>query len=609
MREPFGNARSLTKRPTHDASANPQMSSRRVTVSAPGPLDLLEESIRLLRSNPTALGVYLVGTLPFVVSLLYFLADMSRSAFAADHCAVGSIALGWVFLWMKAAHGVFGALLLERVRNEAPKPWTSQRLLRIGLVQAALQPWGLIVLPAPLIGGILPFIADNERLLSVSLGLVGLGLGLTMGWSYAFFQGVSVVADRCDGVARAAASDAWRQACLWPIQNHSGLGLLGLFGLFVYLNASIAILTVPALLKLLLGIESDFTLSPQSVFNTTFFSTALALAWLTLDPIAKAYYVLRTFRGESMTTGADLRAQLRLLEKSRGIVLLLMLLCLNAPSTIAAAEADSPSRSELHAPTSTSAVLNESKAMTNPMDQALDDVLNRRTYTWREPRDHPSADANQSQDWLTRLIKQMEQSLQGSLQRIGRAFFQFIDWLILRRLKPTGGGNTSLFDWTAGLDVVLYGLLAVGLAVLGYQAYRVWRRREISPVLEAALATTVPDLRDEQTTADQLPEDGWIRLAQELTGRGELRLALRALYLASLASLAHRELVTLEKHKSNRDYLREFERRARAFPGLQGAFHSVVATVDRTWYGTHEVTPTNFAEFDENVRTLLTQKP
>lgn len=587
------------------------MSSRRVTVSAPGPLDLLEESIRLLRSNPTALGVYLVGTLPFVVSLLYFLADMSRSAFAADHCAVGSIALGWVFLWMKAAHGVFGALLLERVRNEAPKPWTSQRLLRIGLVQAALQPWGLILLPAPLIGGILPFIANNERLLSVSLGLVGLGLGLTMGWSYAFFQGVSVVADRCDGVARAAASDAWRQACLWPIQNHSGLGLLGLFGLFVYLNASIAILTVPAVLKLLLGIESDFTLSPQSVFNTTFFSTALALAWLTLDPIAKAYYVLRTFRGESMTTGADLRAQLRLLEKSRRIVLLLLLLlCLNAPTTIAAAaEADSPSRSELHAPTSTSAVLKESKATTNPMDQALDEVLSRRTYTWREPRDHPSADANQSQDWLTRLIKQMEQSLQGSLQRIGRAFFQFIDWLILRRLKPTGGGNTNLFDWTAGLDVVLYSLLAAGLAVLGYQAYRVWRRREITPALEAALPTTVPDLRDEQTTADQLPEDGWIRLAQELTGRGELRLALRALYLASLASLAHRELVTLEKHKSNRDYLREFERRARAFPGLQGTFHSVVATVDRTWYGTHEVTPTNFAEFDQNVRTLLTQKP
>ena len=74
----------------------------------------------------------------------------------------------------------------------------------------------------------------------------------------------------------------------------------------------------------------------------------------------------------------------------------------------------------------------------------------------------------------------------------------------------------------------------------------------------------VPDLNEESVTADQLPEDGWLQLARELMERGELRLALRASYLAGLAHLGHRELIHLARHKSNRDYDRELHRRARA---------------------------------------------
>jgi len=47
----------------------------------------------------------------------------------------------------------------------------------------------------------------------------------------------------------------------------------------------------------------------------------------------------------------------------------------------------------------------------------------------------------------------------------------------------------------------------------------------------------VPDLADENIRADQLPEDGWTKLARELLERGEFRLAMRAFYLASLAHL------------------------------------------------------------------------
>ena len=50
---------------------------------ARGPFDLLEEATHLLRTAPAAtLAVYYLGAVPFVLGLLYFWADMSRSPFA-----------------------------------------------------------------------------------------------------------------------------------------------------------------------------------------------------------------------------------------------------------------------------------------------------------------------------------------------------------------------------------------------------------------------------------------------------------------------------------------------------------------------------------------------
>ena len=58
-----------------------------------------------------------------------------------------------------------------------------------------------------------------------------------------------------------------------------------------------------------------------------------------------------------------------------------------------------------------------------------------------------------------------------------------------------------------------------------------------------------------------LPANRWLDLAKELMAKGSLRLAMRALYLATLSYFAERELVTVEIYKSNRDYERELQRR------------------------------------------------
>ena len=115
---------------------------------------------------------------------------------------------------------------------------------------------------------------------------------------------------------------------------------------------------------------------------------------------------------------------------------------------------------------------------------------------------------------------------------------------------------------------------------------------------------SVPDIADENVIASQLPEDDWLRLARELMGRGELRLALRALYLAGLAHLAQREMIRVAKFKSNRDYEQELRRRARALPELQAAFAENVGIFDRVWYGLHEVTQEALQRFQINLEKI-----
>ena len=98
----------------------------------------------------------------------------------------------------------------------------------------------------------------------------------------------------------------------------------------------------------------------------------------------------------------------------------------------------------------------------------------------------------------------------------------------------------------------------------------------------------MPDIQDENVGADQLPGDGWMKLARELLERGELRLALRAFYLASLAHLAARNLISIARFKSNREYERELRRRGHSFPDLLAVFGDNLASFERIWYGLHE---------------------
>ena len=122
-----------------------------------GGLELVEEATHVLRAAPAAaLAAYYIGSLPFVLGVLYFWADMSRNPFARRHDIEEALGLTLLFLWMKFWQVVFVRQIhASRVREPAPA-WSLARIWRIAVTQTMLQPWGLFLVPLALIT-VLPF--------------------------------------------------------------------------------------------------------------------------------------------------------------------------------------------------------------------------------------------------------------------------------------------------------------------------------------------------------------------------------------------------------------------------------------------------------------------
>ena len=111
------------------------------------PLELVEEAVHLLRMSPASLAAHFVGALPFAAGLLYFWADMSRGAYADRRCATDAFALAALYVWMKTWQTIFARSLWSRLSGEPPTRWDWRRIARVVIVQAALQPTALLLLP------------------------------------------------------------------------------------------------------------------------------------------------------------------------------------------------------------------------------------------------------------------------------------------------------------------------------------------------------------------------------------------------------------------------------------------------------------------------------
>jgi hypothetical protein len=532
-------------------------------------LELIEEATDVLRTAPPGvLAAYYAGSLPFFLALLFFWADMSHSAFASEHLMGAALALGLLFLWMKFWHVVFAQQIRAVIGAETTGPWDWRRIARIWTAQTILQPSGLLLLP---------------------LGLLSV---LPWPWLYAFYQNLCVLDDGRSLRLSALCQAANRQALRWPRQNIFALLILLLFSCFVLFNWCTVLFMLPGLVKTLAGVESAFSRSASSLFNSTTVAVVFALTFLSVDPIAKTMYVLRCFYGESTGSGADLAAELKQLvrqaQSAIAVVLAAVLFLAAAPLCATTTE---------QSPAPPPAVQGIPAA---ELDQSIQQVIQRSKYTWRMPRDEQALAVNEQEGIVAGFIRRCAETVVSW----AKAVFEWIARQLTSFTLPLSSGDRKSggYGWITSSEVLLFTLLALVASTLALVLLRLWQtRRARVTAVPSQPARIVPDLADENVSADQLPEDGWTKLGRELLARGELRLAMRAFYLSSLAHLASRQLIRLAKYKSNRAYERELRRRDHVFAELSVLFGENVSAFDQIWYGLRQVSRETVEHFAANV--------
>jgi len=501
-------------------------------------VEILEEALQLLRTAPSAaIAAYLAGAIPFLVGLLFFLADMARNPFAAERLPTESLSLAALFIWKSVWQAVFAAWLY---RHYALAPPQSLKLTRLVAIQGALQPFSLLAIPVSCLM-VVPF-----------------------AWTVAFFRSAGLYAALGEPEVIAAAR---RQAGLWNRQNWLLLSLISLAALLLFVNLLILIVLLPQIGRSLLGIEDEFARLGIRLLNWTTLAVAGCVTWLFIDPLLDAVYVLRCFHGESLATGEDLRVGLK---RAIGVIALALMLCTAAPSVSAQAPAGLPAS-------------DVGKGIDpQRLDRTINEVIRRREFAWRTPRPPRPEPQGRWVGWVRSALDTLARGVAWVSEKIQKWF----------RRKPDENLGKKPVTERPPIEIWI-GLVALALVVAAGAAFVAGRRKKAIKALPVKLAAAPIDVADESVTADQMPESSWLKLAEELLAKGDCRLALRALYLAGLNYLSERDLISVRRWKSGRDYRRELERRARARASVDSnlapAFTRNLFLFERGWYGRHVV--------------------
>ncbi len=99
--------------------------------------------------------------------------------------------------------------------------------------------------------------------------------------------------------------------------------------------------------------------------------------------------------------------------------------------------------------------------------------------------------------------------------------------------------------------------------------------------------------------------DEWELFAQQWLGRGDIRQAIRALYLATLVHLHRERRIDYNRALTNWIYVRQF----RGEGDQKGVFQSLTRTFDEVWYGERAMGEELYRVFEQGVRTLGTPAP
>jgi len=543
-----------------------------------GYLEIIDEASHLLRRAPVSvLSYYYIGSVPFVLGFLYFWSDMSRSAFAFQHAAEAALSLSLLFIWMKCWQSVFCSQLSAFISRRQVQQRSANDVIQLAVSQTALQASGFIILPLAFLTA-LPF-----------------------AWVYAFYQNVSFYGDDKSGTLREAYKRSLKQAMVAPAQNHFLLLIVSVFGVFVFLNVWLFMYQVPHLFKMISGTETMFTKAGWiMLFNTTYLAVSCGVTYLLVDPLIKSIYTLRCFYGESVQTGEDLKVELsRFRRPLKAVTALAVFLCVMG-SAFHSYSTDLPDDAvpmnyERHQYRTISP---------ERIDRSIREIITKREFSWRMPRDETARD--EEIGLISAFIKGITDTLQSWLPPIKKWIKNALEWIVDTLTQDNRNNDPVDSSLMNPARVLMYALIALVSCMLIFQLWRMWKRREprnADRIQEAS--PQKPHIEDEEIRADELPADRWLDLARDLIAQGNMRLALRALYLASLSHLAGLHLITISKSKSNLEYKRELFRNAHAMPELLASFSENIMLFDQSWYGMYEVTGDVLSAFQKNQAQIM----
>jgi hypothetical protein len=529
-------------------------------VEQPGTVALLEDAAHLLRRAPFGAALlHWIGSAPFALALLVFWYDLTHPPVSDLVCAAESLALALLLIWMNCWRSAF-ADRLHRLLTGAPEGrWNARRVWRLASIHASLAGAKPVVLLFSL-AAVFPF-AD----------------------AVAFYRNVAALAGR-EELTRAAVMAKARSLAhrdrfqCWLLQC-----VLLLLSLVAMVNVAATFILLPQLVRLFTGYESAFTRSGEGfVENRLFLLLVLAATWLIFDPFVQAVYCLRCFRAESVETGEDIRAGLRRIRSTiagSGAVAAAVLALIAAPLL----RADSVSPREL--------------------ERAVRQTMQAPEYNWRVPP--PPADASKT-SWIIQATDHAIHAVQEAIRWAGGMIDRVLRWIfggLGASQLPLGGRAPG-----AALHWSVWALIGLTGALICWVGWRAFRLRSRKPAVAARPPAGPVRLDDESLTADRLPEAGWLEMAERCLREGELRLALRAFFLANLAWLGRERFLLIDAGKTNHEFEIELRRRARQSPEARELFSTNVAAFERAWYGLHDVYAEDAREFRlraEEIKTRL----
>jgi len=219
------------------------------------------------------------------------------------------------------------------------------------------------------------------------------------------------------------------------------------------------------------------------------------------------------------------------------------------------------------------------------LSDSLDALINAHQMPGRTP---PLLDTNSLHQILSRPEFQWQSAQQSNW--LSDILNRFLKWLssLLGSPVSISAPNSQTLQFLGICAAIVIGLLLAYIL-----------RGLFTNLAADADLNTENGVNDEPLSADMAFER-----AENLSGQGDYRSAVRYLYLSALLLLDERGLLVYDRTRTNREYLRDLN----SLPQIAVLLHSVIDVFDRVWYGFQPLDAETYQLYTEQVTRLKEQK-